>query len=37
MGDGQIFLKKNLHDITFNNDLSNKHNFGRIHLAGQYL
>ncbi len=36
MGGGRIFLK-NLRDATFNKDLSNEPNFGRIHLAGQYL
>jgi len=30
MGGGRIFLK------TFNDELSNEPNFGRIHLAGQY-
>jgi hypothetical protein len=33
MGGRRIFLK-NLRDITFNKDLSNEPNFGRIHLAG---
>jgi hypothetical protein len=28
---------KNLCDTSFNKDLSNEPNFGRIHLAGQYL
>ena len=36
MGGGRIFLK-NLRDTAFNKDLSNEPNFGRIHLAGQYL
>jgi hypothetical protein len=36
MGDGQIFLK-NRRSSSFNKDLSNEPNFGRIHLAGQYL
>jgi hypothetical protein len=36
MGDVRIFLK-NRHDSNFNKDLSNVPNFGRIHLAGQYL
>jgi hypothetical protein len=36
MGVRRIFLK-NLRDTTFNKDLSNEPNFGRIHLAGQYL
>jgi hypothetical protein len=36
MGDGQIFLYS-LRDTSFNKDLSNEPNFGRIHLAGQYL
>jgi hypothetical protein len=35
-GDGQIFLK-NLRDTSFNKDLLNEPNFGRIHLAGQNL
>jgi len=33
MGGGQIFLKS-LRDTSFNKDLSNEPNFGRIHLAG---
>jgi hypothetical protein len=36
MGDGRIFLKTR-HDVSFNKVLSNEPNFGRIHLAGQYL
>jgi hypothetical protein len=36
MGGGQLFLK-NLCDTTFKKDLSNEPNFGRIHLAEQYL
>ncbi len=36
MGDGQILLKHR-RDNSFNKDLSNEPNFGRIHLAGQYL
>ncbi len=39
MGDGRIFLK-NRRASCFNKDLSNEPhfgNFGRIHLAGQYL
>ncbi len=36
MGGGRIFLKS-LRDTCFNKDLSNEPNFGRIHLAGQYL
>jgi hypothetical protein len=35
-GDGQILLKPR-RDDSFNKDLSNEPNFGRIHLAGQYL
>ncbi len=35
MGGGRIFLK-NLRDTTFNKDLSNEPNLGRIHLAGQW-
>jgi hypothetical protein len=35
-GGGRIFLKS-LRDTSFNKDLSNEPNFGRIHLAGQYL
>ncbi len=30
-------LSKNLRASLFNDDLSNEPNFGRIHLAGQYL
>ncbi len=33
---GYIF-SKNLHASLFNEDLLNDSNFGRIHLAGQYL
>jgi hypothetical protein len=36
MVDGLIFLKNHRASL-FNDDLSNKPNFGRIHLAGQYL
>jgi hypothetical protein len=36
MEDGQIFLKTRC-DVSFNKVLSNEPNFGRIHLAGQYL
>ncbi len=36
MGGGQIFLKS-LCDTSFNKDLSNEPNFGRNHLAVQYL
>ena len=36
MGGGPIFLKT-YHTSLFNEDLSNEPNFGRIHLAGQYL
>ncbi len=36
MGGGRIFLK-NRRASPFNDDLSNEPNFGRIHLAGQYL
>jgi hypothetical protein len=36
MGGGQIFLKT-FRASLFNEDLSNEPNFGRIHLAGQYL
>ncbi len=36
MGDGRIFLK-NLHYTSFNKDLWNEPNLGRIRLAGQYL
>jgi hypothetical protein len=35
-GGGQIFLKT-FSTSLFNEDLSNETNFGRIHLAGQYL
>ncbi len=35
MGGGRIY-RKNLRDTSFNKDLSNEPNFGRIHLAGQY-
>ncbi len=35
MGGGDFL--KNLPDITFNKDLSNEPNFGRIHLAGHYM
>jgi hypothetical protein len=36
MGDGRIFLKT-FPASLFNEDLLNEPNFGRIHLAGQYL
>ncbi len=36
MGGGRIFLKS-LRDTSFNKDLLNEPNFGRIHLAGHYL
>ncbi len=36
MGDWQIF-SKNLRASLFNDDLSKEPNFGRIHLAVQYL
>jgi hypothetical protein len=36
MGDGRIF-QKIFRASLFNDDLSNEPNFGRIHLAGQYL
>jgi hypothetical protein len=36
MGDGRILLKPR-RDDSFNKVLSNGPNFGRIHLAGQYL
>ncbi len=36
MRDGRIFLKTRP-DNSFNKVLSNEPNFGRIHLAGQYL
>ncbi len=36
MGGGRIFLQT-LRAFLFNDDLSNEANFGRIHLAGQYL
>ncbi len=36
MGGRQIFLKT-FRSSLFNEDLSNEPNFGRIHLAGQYL
>jgi hypothetical protein len=35
-GGGADFLKS-LRDTSFNKDLSNEPNFGRIHLAEQYL
>jgi hypothetical protein len=31
------FSKKNRRASSFNKDLSNEPNFGRIYLAGQYL
>ena len=36
MGDGRILLK-HPRDDSFKKVLSNEPNFGRIHLAGQYL
>jgi hypothetical protein len=36
MGDGRILLKPR-HDDSFKKVPSNEPNFGRIHLAGQYL
>ncbi len=36
MGDGRILLKPR-RDDSFKKVLSNEPNFGRIHLAGQYL
>jgi hypothetical protein len=36
MGDGRVFLKVR-RASSFYKDLSNEPNFGRIHLAGQYL
>ena len=36
MGDGRILLKHTRAD-SFKKGLSNEPNFGRIHLAGQYL
>ncbi len=36
MGGGWTFLKT-FHASLLNEDLSNEPNFGRIHLAGQYL
>jgi hypothetical protein len=33
---GRIFLKT-FRTSSFNDELSNDPNFGRIHLAGQYL
>ncbi len=36
MGGSRIF-PKNLRASLFNDDLSNEPNFGRNHLAGQYL
>ncbi len=36
MGNGRIFLKT-IRASLFNDNLSNGPNFGRIHLAGQYL
>jgi hypothetical protein len=36
MGDGRILLKPR-RDDSFKTVLSNEPNFGRIHLAGQYL
>ncbi len=37
MGDRRIFFLKNSTSPLFKEGLSNEHNFGRIHLAGQYL
>jgi hypothetical protein len=34
---GRADFSKNLRASLFNKDLSNKHNFGGIHLAGLYL
>ena len=34
---GRADFLKNLLDTTFNKDLSNEPNFGRIQIAGQYL
>jgi hypothetical protein len=34
---GQADFSKNLRACLFNDDIWNKPNFGRIHLAGQYL
>ncbi len=34
--EGQADFTKNLSASLFNDDLSNEHNFGWIHLAGQY-
>jgi hypothetical protein len=36
MGDGRNF-PKTFRATLFHDDLSNEPNFGRIHLAGQYL
>jgi hypothetical protein len=36
-GGGAGGFSKNLHASLFNDDLSNEPNFGRVHLAGQYL
>ncbi len=36
-GGGAGGFSKNLHASLFSDDLSNEPNFGRIHLAGQYL
>jgi hypothetical protein len=36
MGDGQIFLKT-CREVSFNKVLYNEPNFGRIHLAGEYI
>ncbi len=36
MGGGRIYLKT-FRVSLYNEDLSNEPNFGRIHLAGQYL
>jgi hypothetical protein len=36
MGGGRIF-RKTFRTYLFNEDLSNEPNFGKIHLAGQYL
>jgi hypothetical protein len=37
MGERRIFIKKKHRASSFNKDLFNEPNFGRIHLAGQYL
>jgi hypothetical protein len=37
MGEGLIFIKKNLRASLFNDDVSNESNFGHIYLVGQSL